>query len=314
MTEPAEEPPPTEHPVQAACRLTGLSPDVLRAWERRYQVVQPRRSPGGQRVYDDDDIARLRRLAQLVARGHRIGTLARLPDERLAALLAERAEELPPPVVDPVSRQLLDECLQATARLDAPGVDGALHRASVHLGLARFLEEVAAPYLREVGRLWEAGSLTPSHEHFGTTRMRTHLLGLVTAHGRADAPRLLASTPQGERHDLGALMCAVTAAGEGWDVTFLGGDLPAADMAAAALQVGARVIVLSAVHPDADADVRGELRALAEALPPSVRVIIGGDWCLLELRHLERMGITHAESLADLRELLRELRAVERAS
>ncbi len=310
MTSPPLDSPAAEHPVQAVCRLTGLSPDVLRVWERRYGVVTPRRSSGGQRVYSDAEVARLRALAHLVARGHRIGQLAQLSDERIDALLAEAATVTASAPADPLVRQILDECLQATMRLDATALDAAVQRATVHLGLTRVIDDVLGPYLREVGRLWEAGALSPSHEHFGTTRVRNHLLGLVTAQGRRpDAPHLVATTPQGERHEFGALLAAVAATGEGWDVTFLGGDVPARDIAAAALQLGARVVLLSAVHPDPAVDVRGELRLLLEALPPSVRVIIGGDWCLLELRHLERMGILHADSIPALREILRDLRA-----
>jgi methanogenic corrinoid protein MtbC1 len=194
--------------------------------------------------------------------------------------------------------------------LDAAALDAALQRGAVQLGLTRVVDEVHGPFLREIGRLWEAGSLSPGHEHFGTTRARTHLLELITAQGsRPDAPRLLATTPSGERHEFGVLLSAVVATGEGWDVTCLGADLPARDIAAAALQLGARVVALSVVHPDPAIDVRAELRQLVELLPPSTRVIVGGEWCLLELRHLARAGVEHAGSLGVFRDLLRDIRA-----
>ena len=300
-----------EHPVQAVCRMTGLSPDVLRIWERRYEAVTPQRSPGGQRVYSDGEVSRLRMLAHLVARGHRIGQLARRSDEDLSALLAMHPTAGPTDAgPDPLATQVLAECLQAASGLDAAALDAALQRASALLGLSRAVDEVHAPFLREVGRLWGAGSLAPSHEHFGTMRLRTHLLSLILAQGRrSDAPRLLATTPSGERHEFGALLAAVVAAGEGWEVTYLGPDVPARDIAAAAIQIDARAIALSAVHPEASADVREELRELVAAVPPSTRVLIGGEWCLLELRHLARAGIHHVASLAALREELRVARA-----
>lgn len=291
--------------------MTGLSPDVLRVWERRYQAVTPGRSGGGQRVYSDKEVARLRTLAHLVARGHRIGQLARQSDDGLARLL-DALPGLRPAATsaDQLSRQVLDDCLDAAQRLDGSALDAALHRGSVILGLIRMLDEVHAPFLREVGRRWQSGSLTPSHEHFGSTRLRVHLLGLIAAQGRREgAPRLLVTTPTGEAHEFGALLGAVAAAGEGWDVTYLGADVPARDIAAAAIQLGARAVALSVVHPDPSADVRGEIRRLAEALPASTRLLVGGEWCLLELRHLARAGVVHLSTLDDLRETLGSLRS-----
>ena len=80
------------HPVRLVASRTGLSPHVLRAWERRYGVVAPHRSAGGQRLYSDHDVERLRQLRQLTGRGHSISRIASLS---LADL--QRLEQLAPP-------------------------------------------------------------------------------------------------------------------------------------------------------------------------------------------------------------------------
>ena len=300
--------PPDLHPVQEVCRLTGLSPDVLRVWERRYRAVTPRRSPGGHRLYGDDEVSRLRMLAHLVARGRRIGTISHLDDAALAGLLAEADAQRRPPAGS-LSGESIDACVEAALGLDAPGLDAALFRAGLSLGLERVLEEVHAPFLRELGRRWEEGLATPSHEHLASVRVRAHLLGFLEAQRTEDGPRLLATTPSGEHHELGALLAAVVAASAGWRVTYLGPDVPASDIVAAARQVGARAVALSVVHPDPATDVREEIQRLVAAMPADVAVLAGGEWCALERRLLARLGIRHAPSLEALRDELHALAA-----
>jgi MerR family transcriptional regulator, light-induced transcriptional regulator len=301
-------PSPDLHPVQEVCRLTGLSPDVLRVWERRYRAVAPRRSAGGHRLYGDAEVSRLRMLAHLVSRGRRIGTVAALDDATLAQLLAESDAHRRPPAGS-VSGESVEACVEAALGLDETALDAALFRAGLSLGLERVLEEVHAPFLRELGRRWEEGLATPSHEHLASVRVRAHLLGFLEAQRAEGGPRLLATTPSGEHHELGALLAAVVAASAGWHVTYLGPDVPAPDVAAALRQVGARALLLSVVHPDPATDMREELGRLVAAMPEGVAVLAGGEWCALEKRLLGRLGIRHAASLEALRDELSSLAA-----
>ena len=67
------------HPMRVVTRRTGLSADLLRAWERRHEVVKPSRSMGGRRLYSDDDIERLRLLYRATLAGRSIGQVAESP-------------------------------------------------------------------------------------------------------------------------------------------------------------------------------------------------------------------------------------------
>jgi methylmalonyl-CoA mutase cobalamin-binding subunit len=124
---------------------------------------------------------------------------------------------------------------------------------------------------------------------------------------RAEAPRLVVATPPGHAHELGALMAAATAAAEGWNVTYLGPDLPVADLIGAAAQSGAQAVALSAVHQIGGADLLGSLREIRAALPPATSLLVGGTEALRLRAEVLAAGARLVESLADFRDLLPRL-------
>ncbi|MBK7925507.1 MAG: MerR family transcriptional regulator [Gemmatimonadetes bacterium] len=142
---------------------TGLTPHVLRVWERRYGVVEPARSAGGQRLYSDADIERLRLLNLATQAGRNIGQIASLPNDQLQDLI--RADQQAPrhsaPTAAPEAEQLLTDALELVERLDGPGVEATLRRAITSLGVHRGLDLIVSPMLAEIGERWHAADLTP---------------------------------------------------------------------------------------------------------------------------------------------------------
>jgi methanogenic corrinoid protein MtbC1 len=259
-------------------RRTGLSPDVLRVWERRHAVVSPTRSAGGQRLYSAADIEKLRLLRILVDAGHRIASVAPLPIAALADLVRDSGTPEPElnTSVGPADA-IVGDLMRHVAALDAGGLEAALRRSAMQIGIETWIENVVGPLFDLVGEQWHAGVITPAHEHLATVTAREVLSWAMRSFGvSADAPSILVATPAGEQHELGAMMAAVVAAGEGWRVHYLGPDVPAADLAAAATQLRARVIALSLVHPDHAERSVDEVRRLRRALPADIPVIIGG--------------------------------------
>jgi MerR family transcriptional regulator, light-induced transcriptional regulator len=253
----------------AVVRLTGLSPHVLRAWERRYGVVRPRRTPGGTRRYSERDVARLRLLAAALAQGHRIGALAELSDEAIEELLAPGRDEAP-------AADSLGALVAAAERLDLPELEQRMGLQLAARGAFGFARDVVAPLLRELGTRWEHGRTSVASEHLASSVARTLLGGVLRLSPRAPAaPHLIFATPEGERHELGTLMAAVVAGAAGAQVTFLGPDLPVSDLLDAAGKLKPAALVIGAVGLPA-----GELsRYLAEVragLPRRVEVWVGG--------------------------------------
>jgi DNA-binding transcriptional MerR regulator/methylmalonyl-CoA mutase cobalamin-binding subunit len=320
VTQPADLDTP-RYPVRLVALRTGLSPHVLRAWERRYAVVTPTRSEGGQRLYSELDIERLSRLRRLSARGHAISRIASLSLEQLSKLeedTVSTAEAAPaPPTGEPDGQEADDSVRELTlaalrsVREFAPNeLDALLQRAVVTLGVPKFLDQVAAPMLRAIGHGWTVQSVSVAQEHMATAVIR-RLLGwlLGVYQPGAGAPRIVVATPPGEGHELGALMVSVSAAAEGWRVTYLGPDLPAADLLAAARQTAASAVGLSLIHrgdPSRSAAVVRELRA---GLPPEVSLLVGGAGAHDLRAEAEAIGVEVLESLPQARAVLQRIAA-----
>ena len=306
MDNPATTP---RHPVRLVAARTGLTPHVLRAWERRHHVVEPARTEGGQRLYSDLDITRLRLLHRLTESGHGIARLARLPLEDLERMAREPMAADPPAEPGGVSApEFRDAILRAVRRLDAADLHSVLQRAVVTIGVPGFLETVAAPSLHAIGHGWREGTLSVAHEHLASAVFR-RVLGwiMATYEVGTTAPRMVVATPPRQLHELGAMLVAAAAAAEGWGVTYLGADLPAADVLGAARQVDARVVALSVVYPADDAELPAELERIRRELPAGVALLVGGGAAGPARARLEAAGAVVVDSLGDLRLLLRGL-------
>jgi MerR family transcriptional regulator, light-induced transcriptional regulator len=299
------------HPIGVVAERTGLSLDVLRVWERRYGVVEPTRDEAGRRLYSDADIERLRLLAQATSAGQSIGQIAALPVDGLRELVrgAEAAQwtSTRPTGRSEQAAGLVEQALERTRAMDGGGVEYVLRRAASLLGTPAFLEEVVVDLSRRIGDEWHAGRLTIAHEHLATGVLRPLLAQL-----RAElpvlpaAPTLVVATPVGERHEIGALLAAGAAAVEGWRVTYLGADLPSAEVARAALDVNARAVALSSVYVADVSSLAAELRSLRDGLPRDVAILVGGAGLGRLEAELRDLHVVPMAGLPELRNFLRE--------
>jgi len=301
------------HPIRAAVRRTGLSAHVIRAWEKRYGAVVPSRTGTNRRLYSDEDIARLQCLRQAVQAGQSIGRIARLPmDELLKLAGSERETGLPSRSrtggEGEGSGEILEAALAAVQGLDAVSLQEQLDRASVALSQGALLEEVVRPLMERIGRMWQEGALRVAAEHMATAVVRSFIGNLRPFQGNGAAPRAVATTPAGQKHELGAMLASLVAASEGWNATFLGPDLPAEEIAGAVAGTGARAVLLSIVYPADDPRLGGELVRLRGLLGGEVALLAGGRAAPQYAPFLERAGAVPLATLDDLRDSLRLLR------
>jgi methanogenic corrinoid protein MtbC1 len=277
--------------------------------------VDPARSEGGQRLYSDTDIERLSLLRKATELGRNIGQVANLDLDTLATLvredLATQAPEVTLAGVDttPSPEPYLARALVAVEQLDPRALEDTLRQALLSLPASTLMEQVVAPLLTVVGARWHQGMLRPSHEHLASVAAR-RILGALLAEAAPPhtAPGILVTTPAGQVHELGALLVAATAALEGWHVTYLGADLPAADVAEAAMETEPRFIALSVVYPLDDPLVGRELQELRRRVDPSVEILLGGSGSESYRAVAERLGMRLVSDLGALRELLRQVR------
>lgn len=303
-------------------RRTGLSPHVIRVWERRYGAVTPERSPNGYRQYSEADIDRLRGLRELTEAGHGIGDVADLDAEEIAGLLDQKRAVAGPPRDARLDDARADPYGEAPSELTVPVARASVHRAmqawepgrlaavlreaAVRLPLDSFLEDVLVDLLRQIGNEWESGELTPAREHMVSAVVPGVLAWVADRlpEPAEDAPLAVFATPAGTRHDVGARVADVVAREAGWRTLFLGADLPAEEILRAARENAAAVIGISLVYPADDASVRGELERLVRGLGGGTELLVGGAAAPGYADVLGGPGVTTTPTLADVRRRL----------
>lgn len=304
------------HPIKVVARRTGLSADLIRAWERRYAAVSPQRTQTRRRLYSDADVQRLRLLREVVANGRRIGDVAPLSGEHLNALLDADGRPAPgnaatPNEAAPCNSSELEAALAATLALDARALTEALDRAAISVSIPILLEGTIAPLLRRIGELWREGSLRVCHEHLATSTLRRFLLALEerARGGGRNAPVMILTTPIGQAHEFGVLMASVVASTAGWTTVYLGAESPVDEIAHAALSTRARAVGLGLTWPGDNSGLGDDLRRLRYHLPHTVELLAGGEAAICYRDVLSELGIRHFAGLGQFRDLLDEMRA-----
>lgn len=266
--------------IAALSRRTGVAPDTLRKWEQRYGVLRPSRTAGGQRRYDERDVARVEWLRDRLGEGYRIGEAASLLGRAdVGAIERSPAEHV---------RVILAATADGTHAQVGPLVDQAL---AVH-GVETTFDEILTPLLRTVGERWERGELTVGDEHLVSEAVRSRLAHLLADGSGGVHGRMVLACAPGERHELGLMMVGIRLRREGWDVTYLGADTPLEEAVGVARRLSAGLLGIS-VTTEAPAD------ALVRPDAGDIALVVGGRAATPELAH--RLGASHAGTTRALR-------------
>lgn len=266
---------PGGYPIRAVSKLTGLSIDALRAWERRYQAVVPNRTSRG-RLYDAAQVRRLMLLRDATKRGHSIGNVARLEDAQIEALLTTAAAAATP--LDAGSEQtVLKPVLAAIENYDYAAANGELGVLASLLPVAELVACVVHPLMDLIGKRWYNGTLTVAQEHMVSALLRNLLGGLVRLyHPREPRVRLLFATPASELHEFGILCGAMLAVSVGIEAVYLGPNLPTPEIVSITNRLQPQALVLGVAAPAYVPDLKGAVAFIAAQIPPATELWIGG--------------------------------------
>jgi DNA-binding transcriptional MerR regulator len=224
-------------------RRVKVSDHVLRAWERRYALLQPVRSAGGYRLYTPADEQRVRRMVDLLAEGLSPAQAARVAT-------SEDSKEGPAAVGRARLGGDLPARLEAALdEMDEPAAQAVLDRLFSDLSVEAALRDVLMPYLQRLGERWAAGEISVAQEHFASGVVRGRLLGLARGWGRGVGPHALLACPPGEGHDIGLLMFGIVLHRGGWRVGYFGVDTPLEDLVSVARAAKPDLVVLAASDP-----------------------------------------------------------------
>jgi MerR family transcriptional regulator, light-induced transcriptional regulator len=245
-------------------RRVGVSEHVLRAWERRYGLLRPERSPGGYRLYSAADERRIRRMQAHLAGGLSAAEAARvvLSEERPGPPRAGTGAAGPGGVADP-AQDLADRL----DRLDEPGAQEALDRLFAGFTTETVLRDALLPYLHHLGDRWERGQASIAEEHFASNVLRGRLAGLARGWGYGHGPCAILACPPDEQHDMGLLMFGIVLSRCGWRVEYLGASTPIGELARTARQARADILVLAAATGKHFDGVTSDLARLARQVP-----------------------------------------------
>jgi DNA-binding transcriptional MerR regulator/methanogenic corrinoid protein MtbC1 len=246
-------------------RRTGVSTDVIRAWERRYELLRPQRTDGNFRLYTTADVSRLRLMQHYLSRGLRAGQAAGLVHRVQTAALSENPG-VPPGDV----RKALGVLRDSLESFDEGPAARVLERLLSLFTAGAVLRDVILPYLREVGERWACGTATIAQEHFASSFLEGWMLGMARGWSPTGRRRAVLACAPGERHALGLIAFGLCLRDVGWRVTYLGADTPTTAVGHAADAVSADVIVLSVTMTATFATAGDDIHALARQHPVAV--------------------------------------------
>jgi DNA-binding transcriptional MerR regulator len=238
-------------------RRSGVSTELLRAWERRYGLLRPTRSQGGFRLYSPQDERRVAVMREHLERG--------LSAAQAARMTLDEAERRP----DDASalERGADSLSEALNGLDETAAHVALDRLLSSLSVETVLGEAVLPYLRELGDRWARGEASVADEHFASNLLRGRLLGLARGWDQGSGPRALLACAAGEQHDLALIVFGLALRERGWRITFLGSDTPFDSIGDVARTLEPAAVVVAASSPERFAGMESSLRKLARTAP-----------------------------------------------
>ena len=283
------------HRIHRVAKLTGLSKDVIRVWERRYGLVKPSRSSNRYREYSDEEVALLRFVKAQMEQGATIGGLAAEGHDALVARM--RAANPVTPEEEKPHDRLLEDLIGLLDPLDKAAFERKLNGAVAVIPFEEALHRILLPLQRRIGELWHEGRLNVGVEHYVTKLVQQKLFSVMNQLPvNESGPRVLIACPEGEIHEVGAQAVAYIAATRGCQVYYLGPNLPMSDLLSFCERITPDLVLLSLTDTKPEAAAIQRLKDL-EAIAGRWPVAMGGQGARA-LGHL--LHETNIELLDDL--------------
>lgn len=262
--------------IKYVSQITGLSTQLIRAWENRYSVVTPLRNETNRRRYTEDDIEKLVLVKKATNKGMSPKQAASLNIDDLRYLVED----------DNISKSNLDShnsetdnisiAIKHIINFDEWEFLTLLTKESVRLPKLIYFENFIFPLLKEIGRLWEEGELRIAHEHFSSSILVKHLNQLRDdAYLPSNSKSIIVCTPAGHHHELVALSLAVLISTRGFKVIYLGNNLPDEEIINALNDTEAVAAVLSMLYPNNKNEILDKIRKLTISLKQKI-LFFGG--------------------------------------
>ncbi len=294
------------HRIHRVAKLTGLSKDVIRVWERRFGVLKPTRGANRYRNYSDEDVALLRYLKEQLDAGGSIGDLARLGREELLNRL--RAASPRASFIDNTFDRLLRELLSALDPFDRVMFEKRLNGAVAVVPFEEALHGILLPLQEQVGQLWHDGHVNVAIEHYITKQIQQKIFSAMNQLPVAEfGAKVVVACPPGEEHDIAALAVAYRCRVRGCRVYYLGANVPVAALTKLCHEVEPDLTIVSFPLAFPEITATEIIRALAQEVSPASHITVGGHGALAMREHFLKSHIDVLEDFAALDEKLEQL-------
>jgi methanogenic corrinoid protein MtbC1 len=265
-----------QYRIKAVSRLTGVRPELLRRWEKRYRLFKPQRAGNQYREFDDEDVRLLLYLRQQIDAGRSIGELA--AEGRDLLLRKSTPATASAPQEHPDFTCLIDELLGYVQHLEKTRLEVRLLECTAQYPFATLLLQVFVPLMYRLGDLWAAGRLSMASEHFATMLLKQRLLTMLQGSAPGvPRPLLLCACPAGEWHELGLLTFAYTMQQEGWHVCYLGANLPVTEVLYASQHLQPALLALSLTHTTEASHCLEVVQEIDTVLAGTCPTLLGGQ-------------------------------------
>lgn len=287
--------------IDIAAQRSGLTKNVIRAWELRYKALLPLRTDSNRRLYTEEDIEKLKLLNDLTHQGFRIGSIANLSNEELKSLFDKSIKEQKNVRSDIENyNEIISKFIKLTKEFDERKIRQSLDDLNVRLPKKIIITKIILPLFQIIGDMWRDGRLRISHEHFATAIFKNFLLDLKESEYITEyAPKIIVCTPVGQHHELAAAAIAVLATTIGYNAIYLGANVPSEDIASAANQSNSKYVILSIIYPENDSIIINNLKKLRSYLPET-DILVGGNLKNEIISHLSGMKIEYINSIDTL--------------
>lgn len=294
------------HRIHRVAKLTGLSRDVIRVWERRFGLLKPMRGANRYRNYSDEDVALLRYLKGQLDAGASIGDLARVGREELLGRMRAAAPRAA--AVENTFSRLLRELLSALDPFDRITFERRLNGAVAVVPFEEALHGILLPLQAQVGELWHEGHVNVAIEHYVTKQIQQKIFSAMNQLPVAEfGVKAIVACPPGEEHDIAALAVAYRCRVRGCRVYYLGANVPVSALANLCRNVEPDITILSFPRPLPEAQAVELIQTLSDELRPLSMVTAGGHGALAMRNQFSKSGIHVLEDFGELDEKLDQL-------
>lgn len=302
-----------EHPIQVVARRTGLTADVIRVWERRYSVVNPKRASNSRRLYSDKDVEKLNLLRRATSAGRRIGDVATLSIQELRNLVdtdESAAARIPIAKIEqrPSTGSVMeyfDDCLDAIQRLDSQDIYRSLNDASKSLGIIFLLEDLLRPLVSHIQDECRRGALRDTHYAIAIYSIRGFLSSLIMNEPYVESEyKLICASPAGQVSDIAALRLAAASKSNGWQAIFLGMYGSVNEIIYAQRKSNAQLIAIGITRPADDPLLPNQLRRLRNELDASIEIAVTGSGAAAYFEVLQEIKANYIQTISELYLLL----------